>query len=110
MVKRAVDEGLDLFAGYCGFRRKLCRGFGSRVFRRKLCQGLRWRGRWFRLLGLGWFCLLRLGWRFRHLAFDLRSLGYHKSGLLTGHLQDLELFGGAFLAASGLVSIGVGHV
>ena len=67
-----------------------------------LLKRLGWRGRWFSLLGLGW--------RFRHLAFNLRSLSYHEYGLLTGHLQDLELFWRAFLSPSGLVTVGVGHL
>jgi hypothetical protein len=114
LVKRAVDEGLDLFAGQRDLRSNLCRGlgFGSRVFRRKLCQGLGWRGWWFCLLGLGRLRLGRLGLGrgFRHLTFDLRSLGYHESCFLSCHLQDLELLGGPFLAASGFVSVGVGHL
>jgi hypothetical protein len=63
---------------------------------------LGWRGRWFRLLGLGR--------GFRHLAFNLRSLGDHQACFLAGHLQDLELFGRAFFSSSGLVSVGVGHL
>ena len=99
MVERAVDEGLDLFAGQGGFRGRALPG-GVRVAGREQEPlrglGLRWRGRWFRLLGLGGGGLL-------HLAFNLRTLGDHQACFLAGHLQDLQLFGRAFLSPSGLV-------
>ena len=103
MVERAVDQGLDLFAAQGGLRRRggLCRGLR---WRGRLGLGLRWRGRWFRLLGLGW----RVG--LLHLAFNLRTLRDHESGLFAGHLKDLELFWRAFFASSGLVTVGVGHL
>ena len=53
---------------------------------------------------------VQLGVKRKRGELDLRSLGNYQACFLTGHLQDLELLGGPFLAASGLVSVGVGHV